>query len=353
MKTSGYYRRRRGILEHIEDGRISMLDNSFHDVLCQIAGHGTGIAYTSAARLARRFNLSRQLVHKYLIRLERGRYIRRFRKARSSATQIIWIHRYECTGLPQKGKVLNAWASDDCRFPVYEAVDSRVDSEVDSGVDTGGLYPYVQEVKKLRSKKKPAATPAAPPLPAQVTETEQRRRIGERDARLARARESYREAMVGQGPELDLRRFCAACGRTELFHSRKIENIRLSDPKWVPHEFVPETSPEARVDTVVDSGAQVALARGAEDNIQPIARARDIGIAAAAAAGAGPVDRAAPQAPMPITRARESTSASGSGLQSGAREKPGPQPIETMTKAEIDAELRALKAKLASVGNMR
>lgn len=307
MKTTGYYGRRRGILEHIEDGRISMLDNSFHDVLCQIADHSTGIAYTSAARLARRFNLSRQLVHKYLIRLERGRYIRRFRKARSSATQVIWIHLYECTGLSQSVKRLNAWASDDYRFPVYEAVDRRVDSEVDSAVDTGGLYPYVQKVK---SKKNPAAKPAAPSPHQQVTETEQRRRIGERDARLARARETYSEVYVGRGPSDDSR-------------------LWNRQPK------------DSQVDTAVDSGEP--------QNAQSIARARDIDIATAAAAGAEPVDRAAAPTSMSIARARESRPSDTNGLQS----KPGPQPIETMTKAEIDAELRALKAKLASVGNMR
>lgn len=351
MQTTGYYRRRRGVYEHILDGRMSLLDNSFHDLLCQQADAGTGIVRTSAAQLHHELGISRKLAQKYLCRLERKGYIRRFRKARSRASQPTLIHLYECTALPHKGKFLDAWASSSWQECAYV---SSIQSGIHGGIQSGihrAAEPY-RNLEIYKFRKTPAANPAAPSTPTDVrpslSEGEQRRRIAKRDERHAREATAKTEASVGTGPEVAQRRFCSACGRTEAFHHRPIANIQRENPAWIPHEFRAEVATE--VSTASDPAAQ-SIARARDiDGAQEVSRETGEALAAAAAAGA------AAQV-TPITHARETTSSEANsqpdGLQSGGREKPGPQPIETMTKAEIDAELRALKAKLAGVGNMR
>lgn len=203
MQTTGYYRRRRGVYEHILDGRMSLLDNSFHDILCQQADASTGIVWTSAAQLHHELGISRKLAQKYLCRLERKGYIRRFRKARSRASQATLIHLYECTALPHKGKFLDAWRSESWQQCTYiSGIQSGIHGGIQSGIHRAA-EPY-RNLEIYKSKKIPAANPAAPATPADIrqplSEGEQRRRIAKRDERLAREAEVHREAMVGSGP---------------------------------------------------------------------------------------------------------------------------------------------------------
>ena len=45
MSAAGFYKRRRGILEHLEAGRISLLDLAVHDLIClranAVVGNGS------------------------------------------------------------------------------------------------------------------------------------------------------------------------------------------------------------------------------------------------------------------------------------------------------------------------
>lgn len=318
MNTAGWYRRRRGVLEHIRDGRMSLLDNSFHDLLCQLADPGTGIALTSAAHLAREFGISRKLAQKYLCRLERKRYIRRIRKARSRSMQITLIHLFECSSLPHNGKVLNAWSADDYRQCAYVAVSRAVSREVSRAVSTGAPVP-IETLETLRLRDKPAANPAASAAlegkSKGLDEGEQRRRIQQRDERLAREAEARREIGVGCGPS---------------------DSTQIRAPK--PAEV---------------STAALAAAKNAPlETATPITRAREYAtgeheaneeVSSRAAAAAAP--------PMPIARARESTHPAPPGIHSaaGIQTKPGPQSAE-LTPQEAAQELRALKAKLAGMG---
>jgi hypothetical protein len=47
----GWYPRRRGILEHLENGTIGALDLAIHDLLCLTAEHKTGLARCSARKI--------------------------------------------------------------------------------------------------------------------------------------------------------------------------------------------------------------------------------------------------------------------------------------------------------------
>ena len=86
--SGGFYKRRRGILEHLEAGRLSLLDSGVHDYLClnanQIVGNGSltppGEVRTSAAAIAagcpRQYSPERA-IRRSLERLEKIGFIKR------------------------------------------------------------------------------------------------------------------------------------------------------------------------------------------------------------------------------------------------------------------------------------
>jgi hypothetical protein len=49
--SRGWYPRRRGILEHLHSGRISLLDSAVHDFLCLTCNYRTGVVSTCADKV--------------------------------------------------------------------------------------------------------------------------------------------------------------------------------------------------------------------------------------------------------------------------------------------------------------
>ena len=135
---SGFYPRRRGLLEHLKQRKLSIMDDGFHDILCQLADPASGILWTNAADLAYRTGCSREVAQKYLTRLTRKGYIKRFPVPRSRKHYPILVHGFECTLLPHKGKRLNAEETKDWRVPVYT---SGMQSGTQSGKQIGTQKP--------------------------------------------------------------------------------------------------------------------------------------------------------------------------------------------------------------------
>lgn len=81
MRYIGWYKRRRGILEHLESGKISLLDAAVHDFLCLIADHRTGVAMASADKIKALAGagISLRAVQRSLSHLEKIGWIKRFR----------------------------------------------------------------------------------------------------------------------------------------------------------------------------------------------------------------------------------------------------------------------------------
>jgi hypothetical protein len=177
---------------------MSMLDYAFHAWLLQLADPGTGILWTNAAQLSYETSTSRKLVQKYLCRLERGRYIKRFPRPRSHATYPILLNRFHCNRFPQRGMILNALKTIDWRQPVYEEVSRAVSREVSTPLHKERARGDFRDLEtKAKSKTRPP-TPRAPAIPLPVSrEPEQRRKIAARDQRLEREAEVRRETHVG------------------------------------------------------------------------------------------------------------------------------------------------------------
>jgi DNA-binding transcriptional regulator PaaX len=86
MSDPGFYKRRRGILEHLESGKISLLDSGIHDYLCLkmngVIGSGCnippGVVFTSskAIRALSPKGISERAVRRSLANLERLGWIK-------------------------------------------------------------------------------------------------------------------------------------------------------------------------------------------------------------------------------------------------------------------------------------
>lgn len=81
MRYAGWYPRRRGILEHLDSGKISLLDAAVHDHLCLTADYKTGVSWSSAEKIRALCprDVTLRAVQRSLARLEEIGWIKRFR----------------------------------------------------------------------------------------------------------------------------------------------------------------------------------------------------------------------------------------------------------------------------------
>lgn len=80
MRYAGWYPRRRGILEHLDKGTISLLDLAVHDFLCLICDHETGVAYASSEKIHALcpVEINARAIRRSLAKMERIGWIKRF-----------------------------------------------------------------------------------------------------------------------------------------------------------------------------------------------------------------------------------------------------------------------------------
>jgi hypothetical protein len=163
--NGGFIQLRRGLFEHLRDGRLTLLELSALCVILLLADKATGIWIGSARALAANCGAGditdRQARH-LLESLEKKGYIRRFPRRRSHANYPILVNRYLVTFGAYSGMTLNAAATDDWRQPVYE---SRQEQGAERGAEDGvhqgaGRAPYQEvEVKREERKNKPTSAP--------------------------------------------------------------------------------------------------------------------------------------------------------------------------------------------------
>ena len=80
LMSGGWYPRRRGILEHLERGDVSLLDIAIHDVLSHWADHRCGVCWASAEKIniLCPAEFSYKSVQRSLAKLERIGWIKRW-----------------------------------------------------------------------------------------------------------------------------------------------------------------------------------------------------------------------------------------------------------------------------------
>lgn len=167
LSGNGYVQRRRGILGHLQDGRLTLLECGTHDVISMLADKATGIWFGSARGFAASCGageISERQARHLLESLEKKGYLKRFAKPRAHGNYPILVNKYEVTFGAHTGMRLNAAATKDWRRPVYE---SCAEHGVEKGVGKGAERSPFQE-QELRHEKEITPSSARAQAPSQA-----------------------------------------------------------------------------------------------------------------------------------------------------------------------------------------
>jgi hypothetical protein len=124
LRYAGWYPRRRGLLEHLEHGTISLLDAAVHDFLCLTADHQTGVTWVSAEKIhvLAGADISLRAVQRSLARLEKLSWIKRFMRPGKKGNYPTLIGRYFVRDSSLKWLSVNLERTSDWRDVQFDAV---------------------------------------------------------------------------------------------------------------------------------------------------------------------------------------------------------------------------------------
>jgi hypothetical protein len=178
--SEGFYKRRRGILEHIEAGTIDLLESGIHDYLslkanlligsaCSIP---VGFVYTSAPAIhAHCKRVSERTIQRILEHMEAIGWLKTFRTSNQRGNYLTLICRASVHDLSGNEYRINADATTDWRYPVYEPV-GEVSPETANVVGKVAGYRELREEsgEKREHQQTPARVPPADSLELETKE---------------------------------------------------------------------------------------------------------------------------------------------------------------------------------------
>src|SRR5579885_3495750 len=145
MPVAGFVKIRRGILDHLLSGIISIFEFGIYVILHLQADFRTGVVKTSAPRLRAAAPRGAKMrdIQRALQRLSHIGFIRIFRISGKRGNYHVLIHKFECTDAALRGKRLNAFKSSSWEELVFEActddgtdgADDGTDADTDDGTD--------------------------------------------------------------------------------------------------------------------------------------------------------------------------------------------------------------------------
>jgi hypothetical protein len=150
--SAGFYKRRRGVVEHIEAGTIDLLENGIHDFLCLKANlvirNGyrlpAGVVSVSAPMLcAHCKRVSERTMQRILNHFEDIGWLKLWKTPGKRGNYMALICRASVHDLSGNEYRVNGESTTDWRNPVYERV----------GEESGTCPPVVLEVSTLREKR--------------------------------------------------------------------------------------------------------------------------------------------------------------------------------------------------------
>jgi hypothetical protein len=166
--SAGFYKRRRGLVEHIENGTIDLLEDGIHDYLSLkanlvIAGPCSipvGVCFTSAPALHVHCpRVSERTIQRILEHLESIGWIKTFKIPGRRGNYPTLLCRASVHDLSGNEYRINGTKTIDWRQPVYEPV-----GEVSGSCpETGGNLSGYREEREERREKKQARRPKAAP----------------------------------------------------------------------------------------------------------------------------------------------------------------------------------------------
>jgi len=161
-KENGFLQLRRGLWEHIRDGRMSITEGLAFVYICSQADTRSGIWKGCAKSLSGELGIPERTARDVLEKMEHGDYIRRFAVPGRHVCYPILVHKFEITQGEHDGEQLNALESKSHAELSYFSREQSVEQDGEHGVEHGAAQRRSEKRDKRQEKKKEA--PAAPSL---------------------------------------------------------------------------------------------------------------------------------------------------------------------------------------------
>jgi hypothetical protein len=161
-KRNGFLQLRRGVWEHVRDGRMSITQALAFVYICSEADTRTGIWKGCAKSLCGELGIPERTARDVLEKMEHGDYIRRFAVPGRHACYPILVHRFLITQGEHSGEQLNAVDSKSPAELAWFVREQDVEHSGEVGVEHSAAQKRNENRNKRREKKK--ETPAAPSL---------------------------------------------------------------------------------------------------------------------------------------------------------------------------------------------
>jgi hypothetical protein len=153
MKENGFAPIRRGLWEHIRDGRMSHLEALAFVYVCSQADTRTGIWKGCAKALAGELGMRERTARDVLEKMEHGDYIRRFATPGLHSCYPILVHKFQVTQGEHNGEQLNALESKSPADLTYFSREQDGEQSVEHGVEHGAAQRRSEKGKGKNEKK--------------------------------------------------------------------------------------------------------------------------------------------------------------------------------------------------------
>lgn len=152
-KLNGFLQLRRGVWEHVRDGRMSVTVALAFIYICCEADTRTGIWKGSAKSLSGELGIPERTARDVLEKMEHGDYIRRFAVPGRHSCYPILVHKFEITQGEHNGEQLNALESKSPAELSYFPREQSVERNGERGVEHGAAQRRIENRKKKQEKK--------------------------------------------------------------------------------------------------------------------------------------------------------------------------------------------------------
>jgi hypothetical protein len=135
--TSGFVQLRRGLSEHVRDGRLSFFEAALYVFILMDTNPATGLCYGSAGLFSAIYSVPSRTCRDALEKLEEKGYLKRFPTRGRHGSYPILVNKFRCSDGAMKGKYVNSSKSVSWKNIVYESSDDYVDDNVNDGAVAG------------------------------------------------------------------------------------------------------------------------------------------------------------------------------------------------------------------------
>ena len=159
-KSNGFLQLRRGLWEHVRDGRLTITEALAFIYICSEADTRTGIWRGCARSLSGELGISDRTARDVLEKMTRGNYIRRFPLPGSHACYPILVHKFLLTDGEHNGEQLNALESKSPRQLSYLCREDNDELHGEHNGKQSAAQKRNETIEKKQEKKEEA--PASP-----------------------------------------------------------------------------------------------------------------------------------------------------------------------------------------------